>query len=99
MRLEIVQDLAPTLGDRTLGQIDNMKAVVLIGATDVRTQRSSFGKGLRPFTVIHENLTPRRGKKNRRGICTRDVAPRVGCTPSTVIEVADEVGQAPVEET
>src|SRR5260370_41847649 len=66
MRVEKVKDLPATVGDGALHQFDQLKAAVIVGATDVRAQLLSFGKGLWPLSVIHENLAPRRGGEEHR---------------------------------
>jgi len=99
MRIEVVKDLPSTVGDGALQQIDQLKPAVFVGAADVRAQLLSFGKGLRPLSVVHENLAPRRGKENHRSVRSRGRSPGVGRAATTVAQVADQIGQSAVEKT
>src|ERR1700674_4493044 len=76
-----------------------MKAAVQIGAPDVRTQLLRLGEGLRPLGIVHENLAPWRGEKNRRGVCAGGRSPGIRCAMPTVAQVADQVGQSAIEKT
>src|SRR6266851_5001064 len=76
-----------------------MKTAVQIGAPDVRTQLLRLGEGLRPLGIVHENLAPWRGEKDRRGVRARGRPPGIRCAMPTVAQVADQVGQSAVEKT
>ncbi len=66
MRTEMPTDLAETIGNGTLHQIDEPEAAVEIGAPYVRAQGLRLGEGLRPLVIVHEDLSPRGGEKNHR---------------------------------
>src|SRR5579859_3943602 len=99
MRIEMPTDLAETIGNGTVHQIDELEAAVEIGAPYVRAQGLRLGEGLRPLVIVHEDLSPRGGEKNHRCVRARRRPPGIGRAMPAVAQVADQVGQSAIEET
>src|ERR1700730_17112888 len=97
--IEILTDLPQAIGHRTLRQLDEMKAAVEIGAPDVRTQFLRLGEGLRPLGIVHENLAPRWGEKNRGCVRAGGRSPGIRCALPALAQLADQVGQSAIEKT
>src|ERR1700679_3369425 len=97
--LDAAQYLFEAVRHGARNQLDQTKTTVEIRLADMRTQLLRFFEGLRPLGIVHIDLTPRRGEKYHGRIAIRSCAPGIGRTVSTVAQVADQIRQAPIEET
>src|SRR5271156_4447689 len=98
MRAEMLKNLPQTFGNRALHQFDEKKAAIVIGPPDVLAQCPRVSEGLRPLGIVDIDLAPGRRKKNWYGVRARGRPPAVRSAVTAMVQVADEIRQAAIEE-